>query len=44
LAQLEEARENCATARDHALRAASTPNVEIKTMRRALELAARCAR
>ena len=44
LAQLDEARKDCEAARPRALRAAAMPNVEIKTMRRALELAARCAR
>ena len=44
LAQLDEARNDCESAKQHALRAAAIPNVEIKTVRRALELAARCAR
>jgi hypothetical protein len=44
LAQLEEARQNCGAARNHALRAAAVPDVEIKTVRRALELATRCSR
>jgi hypothetical protein len=44
LAQLDESRGNCERARQRALVAASVPEVEIKTVRRALELAARCAR
>jgi hypothetical protein len=44
LAQLDEARNDCESAKQHALRAAALPDVEIKTVRRALELAARCAR
>jgi hypothetical protein len=44
LAQLDEARQNCDAARKHALQAAAVPDVEIKTVRRALELAARCSR
>ncbi len=42
LAQLGEARNDCASARAHALFAASIPDIEIKTVRRALQLAARC--
>jgi hypothetical protein len=44
LAQLYEGHSNCEAAKQHALRAAAIPDVEIKTVRRALELAARCAR
>jgi hypothetical protein len=44
LAQLDEAKNECESARKHALIAASIPDIEIKTVRRALELAARCAR
>jgi hypothetical protein len=44
LAQLDESRGNCERARQRALAAAAVPDVEIKTVRRALELAARCAR
>jgi hypothetical protein len=44
LAQLDEARQDCEAARKHALQAAAVPDVEIKTVRRALELAARCSR
>jgi hypothetical protein len=44
LAQLDEARDDCAAARSHALKAASMPDIEMKTVRRALELAARCTR
>jgi hypothetical protein len=44
LAQLDESRDNCEAARKHALFAASIPDIEIKTVRRALELAARCSR
>jgi hypothetical protein len=44
LAQLYEGHANCEAAKQHALRAAAIPDVEIKTVRRALELAARCAR
>jgi hypothetical protein len=44
LAQLEEARGECEPARRHARYAASIPDVDIKTVRRALELAARCER
>ena len=44
LAQLDESRGNCDRARQRALVAAAVPDVEIKTVRRALELAARCAR
>jgi hypothetical protein len=44
LAQLEEARGECEPARQHARYAASIPDVDIKTVRRALELAARCER
>jgi hypothetical protein len=44
LAQLDESRDDCESARKHALYAASIPDIEIKTVRRALELAARCSR
>ena len=44
LAQLDEARGDCASAGQHALRSSAIPGVEIKTVRRALELAARCHR
>jgi len=44
LAQLDEARQDCEAARKHALQAAAVPDVEIKTVRRALELATRCSR
>jgi len=44
LAQLDEARQDCEGARKHALQAAAVPDVEIKTVRRALELATRCSR
>src|SRR5205085_12305234 len=44
LAQLDEAKNDCESARKHALYAASIPDIEIKTVRRALELAARCER
>ena len=44
LAHLDEARNRCDEARKHALVAASIPDIEIKTVRRALELAARCTR
>jgi hypothetical protein len=44
LAQLDESKNRCESARKHALIAASIPDIEIKTVRRALELAARCAR
>lgn len=42
LAQLDEARGDCASAKQHALRASAIPDVDIKTVRRALELVARC--
>jgi hypothetical protein len=44
LAQLDESKHDCESARKHALIAASIPDIEIKTVRRALELAARCTR
>lgn len=44
LAQLYEGHANCEAAKQHALRAAAIPDVEIKTVRRALELAERCTR
>ncbi len=44
LAQLDESKNDCESARKHALYAASIPDIEIKTVRRALELAARCSR
>jgi hypothetical protein len=44
LAQLDESKNDCESARKHALYAASIPDIEIKTVRRALELAARCTR
>jgi hypothetical protein len=44
LAQLAAARGDCETARMLALGVAAAPGIEIKTVRRALELAVRCAR